>query len=70
MYLNLHLVQREISPLLQVITKLFNIAVGKTSGGLDDKKLIQLLLEIQLLRVLPAAPLLTEALVSNAAATV
>lgn len=45
MYLHLHLIQRETPPLPQVTRKLFNVAVGKTSGGLDDKKLIQFLLE-------------------------
>lgn len=44
MCLHLHLVQKEIPPLLQVMRKLFSVAAGKTSGGLDNKNLTQLLL--------------------------
>lgn len=69
MYLHLHLVQRQIAPSLQVLRTLFNVAAGKTSGGLDEKKLIWLLLKAYLLRVLPAALLPTDVLVSKAVAT-
>jgi len=37
--------QKEIPPLLQVMRKLFSVPVGNISGGLDDKNLVQLLLE-------------------------